>query len=145
MKKSISIGKRTIEIGDRAMSDMSEQEISDLLYHFGYSASKQFWHPPVVTIYDRVVSRKDNQVWFEWTTTRKSDGLKHEHKGWIEIGNSITKNAYHARIVVVKHKDDNDIKGSDLPIQALAWLISKGFDIPIYTDQKSYYPVFQEY
>lgn len=138
------MAKRTIEIGDRKISEMTENEISDLLYHFGYSASSQFWNAPVVEIIDR--NTKDSEIWFEYSVTRRSDGLTHYHKGWIRMGASpVTDNAFTCRLVIVMHKDDHDLKSKDLPIQALAWLISKGFNVPIYTDQESYYPKFTQY
>jgi hypothetical protein len=43
---------RTIQLGDRKTKDLTQEELIDFMYDFGYCASPEYFDKPVITSFE---------------------------------------------------------------------------------------------
>lgn len=140
--------KRTITIGDRQLSSMTEQEAGEFIYLFGLCGSPQFFNTPVITLLEMSTARSwDNCLWIEYTQKRKLDDFTVTGKFLLSIDfddyERLAKN--HRSVRITRFKTDHDLNSTTASAQMYCWFIANGFDVPIYDDLKDNYPKFDQY
>lgn len=114
---------KQITIGDKPLMQISEEDILQLAVVQGCCACLDYWNYPVLLEYDNTMF-SDN-IWITYQSTRKSDGIKSDI---LVFFLSVRDISYHY------HREDmtKQWHGERLKMEAIKFLIEKGYDVPIY-------------
>lgn len=112
-----------IVIGDKPLMQISEEDILQVAVIQGCCAHPDYWNYPTLTEYDNTMFR--DSVWCSYKSTRKEDNLD---SGEFTFFLNIKDLSYHY------HRGWSTEKwhGERLGLNAIKFLIEKGYDVPIY-------------
>lgn len=112
-----------LEIGKRKLIDITQDELIQICIIEKVIGSLEYWRAPIVTDFDNKMF--PDTIVIDYHSLRIDDGLK---------GDTLVFYFNHQDFRFHYRKEDrNETQGSDrLNIQSIKYLISKGFDVPIY-------------
>lgn len=137
--------KRTITIGDRKLSSMTEDEAADFIYRFGLCGSPHYFERPIITELEMSKARSwDNCLWIEYAQKRKLDAFTVDGKFLLSIDfddyEPLAKN--YRKVSITRFRTDHDLNSTTASAQMYCWLIANGFDVPLYDNLEDNYPRF---
>ncbi len=116
---------RLLCIGDKTLKDMTQEELSDFMYKFGYCGSPEFWDKPIFTEFD--YDEKHNSIFFNFYQIRFSDKLDKSRIGHINIKQLLIF------LSDTNHENTNSYK---FDINVINFLINNNYDIPFYNTKE---------
>lgn len=114
---------KQIVIGDKPLMQISKEDILQLAVIQGCCAHPDYWNYPTLTEYDNTMFR--DSVWCSYKSTRKEDNRDSSELTFFLDTKDLS---YHY------HREWSTEKwhGERLGLNAIKFLIEKGYDVPIY-------------
>lgn len=112
-----------IEIGNRKLIDITQDELMGLCMIEKVHAHADYWNPPIITDYDKKMF--SDTIVMDYHSFRIEDGLKSDTLVFFFNHKEFTFH-YHRK------NREHDKGNNRLNLESIKYLISLGFDLPIY-------------
>jgi hypothetical protein len=122
----------TIEIGNKSFSDLTADDIKQIILIEGCSPVPEHWSEPVIMDFNNTMF--SDTVVADFVSYRKSDNMKScEYTFFFNFKDF---HIHYVRDLYVRDLEKNNPvyrpKGKSIKLETLKYLIKQGFDVPIY-------------
>lgn len=120
-----------IEIGNRKLSEITQNEALELIILIGAIPSLEFWNIPIIEYFEVDDDKGMYQnVVIDYYSFRKSDELRSDDfRFFIDCKRF---SFFYSKGNKFFHEDYKYRRGRDFNIKIIKWLIQRGFEVPIY-------------
>jgi hypothetical protein len=117
----------TIEIGSKLMSELTAENVMDIILLIGACPSLEFWNKPIITNFDNEMFR--DAVVINYHSLRTSDNKNSCE--YIFFFNFKSFNWHYTKYYEIYNKSQRN-HSNNVSLKIFKYLISNGFDVPLY-------------
>jgi|ERR1035437_3260376 hypothetical protein len=118
---------KSIKIGNKPMSEITSENVMDIILMIGACPSLEFWNKPIITDFDNTTF--SDTVVIDYHSYRISDNMESCHYIFFFCFRGF--HWHYTKDFEIYHKSQRH-HSKNLGVKEFRYLIQEGFDIPLY-------------